>query len=533
MRVVDDQPILRGGAAALVMTARMPRRAVRWSSLILLAAIGTGCTAQRDPQTVVMVIEASPISLDPRIGTDAQSERIGELIFDSLLRRDRNSNLQPWLAERWESPDALTHIFHLRSGLRFHDGRPLTSKDVRYTFESLFSGEIKTAKTAAFSRIAAIETPDAATVVIRLKEPYASFLWNMTQGAIGIVPEGAGPNFGRVPIGSGPFRLVRAAQDEEVILQRNGDYWHVPPHIAGVRFRVVPDATTRALELRKGSADLALNSLTADMVAALRDEPNLAVTQDAGYSYQYLAMNLTNPQLTTPVRQAIAHAINREELIGTLWRGMVRPASSILPPEHWAYASDLASYPYDPGRAEQLLDEAGLRADARGVRLRLEMKTSTDQTTRELAAVLQDQLARVGIALDIRSYEFATFYSDITKGNFDIFSLRWAAGNEDPDIFEYVFASSKFPPAGANRGRYSNPEVDHLIDQGRTATDVAVRRAAYLQVQQILNRDLPYVSLWYLNNVAVHSRRLTNLHPFPNGNYDFLTEVQIDGAKGR
>jgi peptide/nickel transport system substrate-binding protein len=496
-------------------------------ALALLALLGAGCATPRDPQVVVMVIESSPISLDPRIGTDAQSERIGELIFDTLLRRDRNSNLQPWLAERWESPDALTHIFHLRSGVRFHDGRPVTSRDVRYTFESLQSGEIKSAKMAAFARIAAIETPDDATVIIRLKEPYASFLWNMTQGAIGIVPEDAGPDLGRTPIGSGPFRFVGAAQDEEIVLERNAEYWQTPPQVAGVRFRVVPDATTRALELRKGSADLALNSLSADMVEALRDEPNLAVTQDAGYSYQYLAMNLTNPKLTIPVRQAIAHAINREELIATLWRGLVRPASSILPPEHWAFANGLEPYAYDPQRAEQLLEGAGLRPDATGVRLRLEMKTSTDQTGREMAAVLQDQLARVGIALTIRSYEFATFYSDVQKGNFDLFSLRWAAGNDDPDIFEYVFASSKFPPAGANRGRYSNAEVDRLVDAGRSATDPAARRAAYLEVQRIIHQELPYVPLWYLNNVAVHSRRLTNLHLFPNGNYDFLTEIAV------
>lgn len=492
--------------------------------------ITTGCRQPRDPATVVMLIESSPISLDPRIGTDAQSERIGELIFDTLLRRDRHSNLQPWLAERWEQLDPVTYVFHLRRDVRFHDGRPLSSRDVRYTFESLRSGEIQTAKTAAFERLAAIETPDDSTVILRLSEPYASFPWNLTQGAIGIVPEGAGPQFGRAPVGSGPFRFVRAAQDEEIVLERNADYWREPPHIAGVEFRVVPDATTRALELRKGSADIALNSLNADMVEALRREPHLQITQDAGYSFQYLALNLANPQLTLPVRQAIAHAIHRDELIATLWRGLVRPASSILPPEHWAFASNLDPYEYSPERAVALLDAAGLPPDAAGVRLRLVMKTSTDQTARELAAVLQDQLGRVGIKLDIRSYEFATFYADIQKGNFDLFSLRWLGANEDPDIFEYVFGSNKMPPAGANRGRYANPEVDRLIALGRSTTDPRVRREAYLRIQQIVHRELPYIPLWYLNTVAVHNRRLTNLNLFPNGNYDFLAEAKLRGA---
>jgi peptide/nickel transport system substrate-binding protein len=493
----------------------------------MILSVSVGCTQQRDSQTVVMVIESSPISLDPRVGTDAQSERIGELIFDSLLRRDRNSNLIPALAERWEVLDSLNYVFHLRTDVRFHDGKPLTARDVRYTLESLLSGEIRSPKAASFARIESVEAPDDRTIAITLKEPYASFLWNMTQGAIGIVPEGAGQDFGRRPIGSGPFRFVSAGQDEGVMLERNPDYWGRAPHIVGIEFRVVPDATTRALELRKGSADIALNSLTADMVRALQNEPTLVVTQAAGNSYQYIGLNLENNKLTQPVRQAIAYAINREDLIRYLWSDLVRPADSILPAEHWAHAPELYSYKHDPEKARALLDAAGLMPDADGVRLRLEMKTSTDQTGRELAAVLQDQLGRVGIVIDIRSYEFATFYADIIKGNFDMFSLRWAAGNDDPDIFEYCFASSKFPPAGANRGHYSNPEVDRLIDFGRATTDTETRRAAYDQVQRILNQDLPYIHLWYTDNVAVHSRRISNLQLFPSGNYDFLTELEI------
>ena len=503
--------------------------AFRQPTFLLLAAAviaGLGCAPQRDPQTVVMLIESNPLSLDPRVGTDAQSERIGSLIFDSLLRRDRNSNLQPWLAERWEVLDPLTYRFHLRPGVRFHDGKPLTARDVRYTFQSLLSGEIQSLKASNFSRIASVEAGDDSTVLIRLKEPYASFLWNLTQGALGIVPEGAGKDLGRQPVGSGPFRFVSAAQDEDVVLERNPDYWAEPPRIERVQFRIVPDATTRALELRKGSADIALNVLTADMVAALRREPDLQVTHEAGNSYQYIALNLANPRLTLPVRQAIARAINRDELVASLWQNLVRPASSILPPEHWAYRSDLAPYAYDPQRAEELLDQAGLPPGPDGVRLRLVYKTSTDQAARELASVIQDQLARVGIALDIRSFEFATFYSDITKGNFDLFSLRWIGGNDDPDIFEYCFHSAKFPPAGANRGHYSNPDVDRLIDQSRASTDLSLRRAAYHQVQQILHDDLPYIHLWYLDNVAVHSRRISNLHVFPTGSYDFLAEIE-------
>src|SRR5262249_28404986 len=171
-------------------------------------------------------------------------------------------------------------------------------------------------------------------------------------------------------------------------------------------------------------ADGELNSLPADTVAALEKEPTLQIAKAVGNSYQYIGLNMRNPRLTQSVRQAIAYAINRDELITYLWKGLVRPANSVLPPEHWAYPKDLTSYTYDPARARQLLDQAGLPPDAKGVRLRLTMKISTDQSARDLAAVLQDQLARVGIAVDIRAFEFATFYSDVIQGNFDLYSLR-------------------------------------------------------------------------------------------------------------
>ena len=496
----------------------------------LLGLAGVGCTPQRDPQTVVMLIESSPLNLDPRIGTDAQSQRIGTLIFDSLLRSDRNFRLQPWLAESWDMPDPLTYIFHLREDVRFHDGRPLTASDVRYTFTSLLSGEIPSLKAASFAQIASVETPDDATVVIRLKEPYASFPWNLTQGAIGIVPEGAAQEPALAPIGSGPFRFVSATQDEEVLLERNPDYWGTPPHIERARFKIVPDATVRALEMRKGSADLVLNSLSADMVEVLRKEESLEVAQQPGTNYQYLAFNMENEDLTLPVRQAIAHGIDRQALITYLWRDTVRPANSILPPQHWAYEKDAAVYPYDPAKAERLLDAAGLVPGQDGIRLRLQMKTSTDQTTRELAAVFQEQLRQIGIALEIRSFEWATFYGDVIRGRFDFYSLRWTGANNDPDIFEYCFHSRKQPPAGANRGRYVNPEADRLIEQGRTASNLAERRQHYSDLQKVLNHDLPYIHLWYMENVSLYNRRLTNLELFPTGNYDFLTTVRIDPA---
>ncbi len=505
-------------------------RSFAFAAALALCLTLCGCARQKpDPSTAVMLIESSPLNLDPRIGTDAQSERIGELIFEGLVRRDDNFELKPRLAESWEIPDPLTYIFHLRHDVRFHDGRAMTSADVKWTLDSLLDGKLRSAKASAYRYVDRVEAPDAFTVVIHLKEPFAALLWNLSDGALGVVPNGAGEELARHPIGTGPFRFVSEAPDRDVVVERNEQYWGKRAGLARVRFNVVPDATTRALELRKGSADAEINALPGDMVPALARQPQLVVERAPGTSYQYLAINLRDPILKNVlVRQALAYAIDREPLIHYLWRDMARPANSVLPPQHWAYDANAKNYPHDAAKARELLDEAGYHPDASGVRFHLVMKTSTDETTRLLCAVLQQQLREVGIALDIRSYEFATFYADVVKGAFQLYSLRWVGGsNQDPDVFENVFDTASFAPKRANRGYYSNPEVDELIAEGRRSVDEKERAAEYTQIQEILSRDLPYVHLWWADNVLVHTRRLENVKLTPAGNYDFLRDATL------
>ncbi|HEX6879227.1 MAG TPA: ABC transporter substrate-binding protein, partial [Terriglobales bacterium] len=464
----------------------------------------------------------------PRVGTDAQSERIDKLLFDALVRRDEHFNLQPWVAEGWEIPDPLTYIFHLRHDVRFSDGRTLTSADVKWTLDSIMKGNIRTAKATTYQFIDRVDASDPYTLTIKLKEPYAPLLWNLSDGAFGIVPAGSGDNFSQHPVGSGPFRLVSMEQDKDVVVERNPDYWGQAAKIPRIRFIVVPDATTRALELRKGSADAAINAVSPDTVIALEKNSDLVIERAPGTIYAYIALNLRDPILKdVRVRQAIAYALNRKPLIEYLWRGLARPASSILPPEHWAYNPNVAHYDHDPAKARQLLDDAGYRPGSDGVRFHITMKTSTEESTRLLAAVMQQQLHDVGIALDIRSFEFATFYADVQKGSFQLFSLRWIGGNEDPDIFENVFDSHSFPPRRQNRSFYSNPSVDALIADGRSTVDQVKRRADYFELQRIVAEDLPYINLWYLDNVLVHSKRLTNVKLSPSGNYDFLVTAEL------
>ena len=485
------------------------------------------CSSKPDPDTLVMIIENSPTNLDPRIGLDAQSERIDELLFDDLCTRDERLNVRPGLAERWESPNPLTYIFHLHRGATFHDGRPLTSRDVKWTFDSLLQGKIRSTKAGTYRPVDYIDAPDDFTVVFHLKEPFATLLWNVSDGAIGIVPYGSGEEISRPPMGSGPFRFVSAEPDKEVVIERNDGYWGEKAHLKRVRFAVIPDATTRALELRKGSADVAVTSLTGDMVLALERESNLEVLHAPGTVLAYLAFNTRDPILKdVRVRRAVAYAIDRAPMIHYLLRDFARPAYSLLPPESWAYNGDVPHYDYNPDRARQLLEQAGYPA-VNGVRLHLTMKTSTDENPRLIAAVVQQQLRDVGIALDIRTFEFATFFSDVTRGAYQLHSLRWVGGNEDPDIFEYVFHSAKFSPHGANRTYYANPRVDTLIDQARGELDQNARRQIYNEIQQILAEDLPYINLWYFENVMVHTKRVRNLTLNPPGNYGFLRTAEL------
>jgi peptide/nickel transport system substrate-binding protein len=520
------------------------KNARRWGTrisgaLILLGCLfASGCRGRMDDSsTVTMIIESSPNNLDLRQGTDAQSERVGGLIFDALVKKDEHYELRPWLAKSWEQPDALTWVFHLRDGVRFHDGRPLEAADVVYTIESLIDGSLVTAKGGNFAAVDRAEAKDRLTVVMHMKRPDAGLLFNVSDGLFGVVPRGSGRDFGLHPVGSGPFKFVSAVQDKEVIVERNQDYWAGLPEVpAGmrrierVRFEVVPDTITSALELKKGSADLASNVVTLDMVHTLESAPNLKVESDAGSMVVYVTFNVTNTALKDKrVRQAVACAMDRQAIVDAIWRGQARLANTLLPAGHWAAATnaELAQYPHDVARAQRLLEEAGFPAGKDGVRLRLTIKTSTDETTRLMVAVLQQQLRAAGIALEIRSAEFGTFYADVTKGAFEMYALRWIGSNEDPDIFRYAYATGSFPPRGGNRGRYSNAQVDALLAEASASEDRAVRKADYVKVQQILAEELPGIPMWYPNNEVVHTRRVEGVRPRGAGDFGFLREAWV------
>ena len=503
---------------------------ISFTSLLLVLVLSS-CTRSvpTEPGVVNFLIESMPTNLDPRIGTDGQSERIDGLIFDSLVELDEQRIPHGDLAEKWETPDPLTYVFHLRPGVKFHDGRALTSADVKYTFESILNRTVTSPKRGSLSLVKSVDTPDAGTVIFHLGEPDSGFLLNICRPALGVVPAGAGADFAEHPIGTGAFRFVSAQQDDNVVLERNQSYFRTPPKIEKVRFRVVPEAIVRALELRKGTADLELTSLAPDMIPVMQAQRGVEVTEQPGSNYAYVIFNFEDPVLAKrEVRQALALATNREEIIRYLLRGFAREADGPLPPNSWAADPHIAHYKYDLGEAERLLDMAGFpRSSAQGgMRFKITMKTSTEEPTRLLGAALKEQWHTIGVDLELRPMELATLFSDLTRGSFQVSTLRWIGVNSDPEFFEFAFSSKRIPPAGANRGRYQNAALDTLMDKARTESDREKRRKLYGEIQKEVAEDLPYVSLWYPDNICVHRDRISNVRLSPSGDYDFLRDIE-------
>jgi peptide/nickel transport system substrate-binding protein len=491
----------------------------------------TACHDRPDRDTVVIDIESSPTNLDIRIGSDAQAEHIGALLFDSIVRKDEHYNLQPAIATAWEWRDPLTLALHIRDGVHFHDGKLLDASDVAWSIDSMHNGAITTSKAGNFASVDHVDVADAHTCVVHLKKPDASLLFNMSDELSAVVEKGAGKTMGEHPIGTGPFRFVSEEQDKEVVLERNPTYWGGAPTIPRVRFAIVPDAITRALELQKGSADAASNALTGDTVAAMANDPNLVVESKPGSIVNYMTFNATDPLLKDKrVRQAFAYALDRPAITKALLHGQAEIQDTLLPLGHWAApatSDPITRYSHNVAKAKELLEAAGYHADAKGVRIHLTLKSSTDDTMRLLAAVAQQQVREAGIELTLRQNEFGTFYSDVTKGAFQIYVLRWVGSNEDPDIFRYAYSSAMMPPKGSNRGHYSNAQVDALIAQGSGEVEQAKRRETYLQLQRMLADEEPTLVLWSPDNVVVHTKRLHGVVPASAGSFGWLRTATL------
>lgn len=501
---------------------------------VVVAGLATclpGCRGEATApgSELVVALENAPLNLDPRVATDQASSRVFELMLDGLVTKDPRGDLVPSLAESWEILDGgRLYRFHLRDGVIFHDGRPFGAEDVVWTFQSILDGEVVTAKRGAFEQLDRVESPEPGVVDFVMKEPFGAMLVNLTS-YMGIVPRGVLPDEQNAhPVGTGPFELVERTTDR-VVLQAWPGAWEGRPALDRVVLRQVPDPTVRALELRKGSVQLVVNGLAPDVVPDFRADPAFRVAEDPGSNYVYLGLNLEDPILShLGVRQAMARALDRERLVESLYRGLGVVTETAMPPGHWARNDDLEPVPYDPDAARALLDRTGFPdpdGDGPGTRFELTYKTSTDETARLQAQIVQAMLAEVGIGIDILSYEFATFYNDIKQGNFQVFSLTWT-GIVDPDFYAFILHSDRIPPDGANRGRYRNEEFDRLVEAGAREVEPAARRPYYVRAQEILARELPYISLFTKVNVAVMPRELEGYRNYLSGELYSLKDAR-------
>jgi peptide/nickel transport system substrate-binding protein len=510
-----------------VADARLRRPGRRLAMTVLLLAAGASACREpaRPPGDVIVVgTTNSATNLDPRVGTDEASQKIHQLVFNTLVHIDKDLRIVPELAESIEVPDPTTYVARLRHGVLFHDGRELTSADVVYTFRSFLDPAFK-GRSGAYKVVAAVNPLDRYTVEFKLKTPLASFPVNLVMG---IVQAGSGAANTRTPVGTGPYRLIEFVPDDHVTLAAFDRYYGGAPRNDGIQLKVIPDDTMRGLELRKGSVDLIVNDLSPDIVWQLQHEGRVQVETAPGTDYAYVGLNLRDPILSrVDVRRAIGFAIDRDAIVKYLRRGFATTAVGIVPPMSWAFERNVFDFTHDPAQAERLLDAAGFPdPDGSGPRprLRLSLKTSTTEVYRLQAAAIQHDLARVGIAVDIRSSEFQTLAADVLRGNFQMYTLQFV-GVTDPDILRLVYHSQQAPPAGLNRVRYRNPEVDRLIEAAASAADDRLRHGFYTKAQRLIAADVPYISLWYKTNVAIFQPGIHGVTLSPIADFTFLRNV--------
>jgi peptide/nickel transport system substrate-binding protein len=292
----------------------------------------------------------------------------------------------------------------------------------------------------------------------------------------------------------------------------------------------VPDEVMRGLELRKGAMDLVINDVSPDIALQLEADRRLSIVTSPGTDYQYIGLNLRDPILRDArVRRALAYGIDRGAIVEYLRRGLAVPAVVPLPPASWAFAGDVEGLPYDPARARALLDEAGYAdpdGDGPAPRFHLTLKVSNIEFNRLQSTVIQQNLAGVGVAVDVRMYEFATLYADVLAGNFQMYTLQWSGGAlADPDILRQIFHSSQIPPIGFNRVFFQDAQVDALLEQAAAASDETERRTLYAAVQRRVTELQPYIGLWYKTNFAIAQRTIAGVHLSPTGDFRFLRDV--------
>ena len=444
-------------------------------------------------------IAQAPLNLDPRYATDAASERVNRLIYQPLVDFDLASKPVQALAN-WQVIDDKHYRFTLnKNRALLQNGAILTAIDVKATYDSLLALK-DSPLTAEFSNIDGIQVEAENTLIFNLKQPDKHFPAKLI---IGILPKELiekGHDFSHDPLGNGPLKFV--SWQNKLLLKRMQDGQFIS-------LQEVKDPTVRVLKLLRGEADLIQGDLPPELVKHLQSKPEVIVKTSVGANYSYLGLNMQDPVLKQlKVREAIAHAINRQAVIDKVMVQNSRIAGAILPPEHYAGNANLTPYDYNPALSKKLLLEAGVKLP-----LKLVYKTSTDAQRVRFATILQAQMLPAGIALEIKSLDWGTFFADVKQGNFQLFGLTWV-GIKTPEIYVKAFGSQNFPPNGFNRGRYADVELDKLL--ANEDWQAATAR---------IHAQLPYIPLWYEGQFAAMANNITNYSPQPDGNWDDLATI--------
>ena len=510
-------------------------------ALVALAASLAACDGDAPAEEAfVVLLDSAPKGLDPRFATSDSSAKIVGLLHAGLVSTDTDSG-EPALelAESIEQVTPTHYRVTLRDDVTFHNGEPVTAADVEYTFMELGSELVNSPYAGMSRRITRFEIHDPRTFSLHLDAPHAPF---MTDLAMGIVPEsvcGGHKECPGKPIGAGPFAFVEQDGSQKVVLTGYDGYFMGDPPIDRLVFRVVKDDNTRLLALLGNTAELVQNAVAPLMLPVVADDERLVVETSPSFKYTYIAFNLEHPILSDPkVRKALAHGIDRDAIIEYKFRGLARKSTGMLAPNHWAYNGDVATYDYDPEAAMRLLDEAGY-PDPDGPegpkpRFEVEFKVSANKFRRSMAELIAHQLDRIGVDVTVRAYEWGTFFSDIKSRNFAMTTLQWPSVLE-PSLYRWIFHSENIPSpenrsAGANRGAYRNARIDELLEQGNLESDREKRRQIYAEVQAILAEELPYISLWHEDNIAILKRGVEGYWITPNARFEALRETHPPAA---
>ena len=520
-------------------------------ALVLLASCGRPETGPRPARhdeapafgdTLVQASIGDISGLIPNITSDSASHEIGGLVYSNLVRTDKALRLEGELAEGWDvSPDEMTITFRLRRGVRWHDGEEVTARDVDFTYRYMIDPKTPTAYGESFRQVRRAEVVDRYTYRVTYEKPYAPALLSW---GIWILPSHilepawkAGTDLrttrqNRHPVGSGPYVFKQWATGEKVVLEANPDYFEGPPYLKRVVTRIIPDPSTIFLELKAKNIDLA--SLTPIQYRRQTEFPAFQKAFNRyrylSNGYAYLGFNLRDPRFQDKrVRQAMAHAIDKRELIDGVLLGLGRPAVGPYKPGTWWYTDDVRTFPFDPARAAALLHEAGwTERDADGILLkggrpfRFTIRTNQGNLVRQQTAeIIQRRLRAVGIDARIHIVEWAAFLNTfIRKKDFEAIILGWGLGN-DPDQYD-VWHSSKTGPEELNHISYAHPKVDELLEAGRRTFDEAKRKAIYAEFQKIMAEEQPVIFLYVPDALPVASSRVRGIEPAPAGiSYNF------------